>query len=1201
MKWAIDQDDIYNIALSGLYGSGKSSLLKSFFSSNPGYKYLPISLANFDFKEPDKTDLDLGLIEKSILQQMLYSVHESKIADSNFKRIRHFSRLKFLKDYAIIIAITGLIAILIQPSILCYTYLDFMYEKYLLGTYWVVLLLTIFLFWSGYKKIRRSINQVSVEKLSIKNGEISLKRESEESRFNTYLNEIQYFFESNHYDIVVIEDLDRFNNLEIFARLRELNSLINNYEGIKKNGKVVFLYAVRDDLFNDTQYSDRVKFFDFILPVISIMNSSNSFQMLKELLGEEESSELTDDFLSSITLGINDLRLLKNICNEYSVYKHLIRNQYGLICDPKKTFAIAVYKNLHPQDFNKLGVNEGFLFQLLLNEFKDKLVENQVSIISKEIKRLTQELNKLKDIQNLRIEEIKMIFLGLIIQKLGGNNKLVSIYLDGGVILLSQLTITHFEKLKVTSLDGINSDGVRVTDAQINFNNITDLSGLSFNARTELIEKDGISKITKLQSEISDLQQKINTINNRELFYFLDGIDEKAFKESVINYFQFDKESFEEQQLNEFVFDKTIFTCLKHGYIDRSYQLYISHYRKGGMTINDINFVQHINDDFDLEKDFNFKLAFVKDVIERIQPAKLINSRVLNFDLMDYMLKNQSKELEDYILQFKRWTQTHQDFLVQYFERGEFISEFFEKLLSTWENFVDKLVGGNYTQEIKTRIVIQIFGRMPDEKYSNYSKKKSLIEFLKSNRLLLETEYISPGVLTNILQKLNIRLENIVSDEIGENVKAVFHESLWEINFKNICFIVEEYKDPERLITDSNPKTSLYTYIQDSENVVIRDYIDENIEQFIKNVYNELPEIQKEEQALSVHLLNLCEDEEDLEKILIKKNQTRIELLEEISSYKCSIELLKAERVALSWENVIHYIEIEGQEYEDIEVDDDKVLYEYLSSDKVNSLDFSITEQDLSIDKNNFELLKIKILESELSDEVFEGFISTCNKELIRKISLNNLEQKKIKLLIDFDLLDLIEANFNYLNGINEELAAALICSEIEDYLKSPSDFTLNRIQVEYLLASSITAEQKIEFINKIDLASYKDDEVSSNLLVICSSNFNLLRNWSYEKKLSVLTYTEHNTSIQIRRKKYAILLLKENLSNKNKVIEIVNHIYIREYTELFDYQNGGSVSIFDNSENREILEILDNLDLIGIYKKRKRDGKIVIYKKKSK
>jgi hypothetical protein len=59
--------------------------------------------------------------------------------------------------------------------------------------------------------------------------------------------------------------------------LREINKLINENAGVKRT--IRFLYALRDDMFINT---DRTKFFEFIIPVIPIINSSNSIDKMLE-------------------------------------------------------------------------------------------------------------------------------------------------------------------------------------------------------------------------------------------------------------------------------------------------------------------------------------------------------------------------------------------------------------------------------------------------------------------------------------------------------------------------------------------------------------------------------------------------------------------------------------------------------------------------------------------------------------------------------------------------------------------------------------------------------------------------------------------------------------------------------------------------------------------------------------------------------
>lgn len=97
---AVNQKGITNIALTGAYGSGKSTILNTFES-----KYLTngesisISLASFKDNRNDNhegnDDLEREL-EISILQQLFYHVDPSKIPDSRFKRIINLTDNKLL-------------------------------------------------------------------------------------------------------------------------------------------------------------------------------------------------------------------------------------------------------------------------------------------------------------------------------------------------------------------------------------------------------------------------------------------------------------------------------------------------------------------------------------------------------------------------------------------------------------------------------------------------------------------------------------------------------------------------------------------------------------------------------------------------------------------------------------------------------------------------------------------------------------------------------------------------------------------------------------------------------------------------------------------------------------------------------------------------------------------------------------------------
>ena len=129
-------------------------------------------------------------------------------------------------------------------------------------------------------KSSRSLISLTIKKLNVKGAEIEIDKNISKSILNHHIDEIIYFFEVTDYNVVIIEDLDRFGESEVFTKLREINLLINNSKKISRD--IVFIYAIKDDMFKD---KDRAKFFDYMFPVIPIVNFSNSGDKLKTILG----------------------------------------------------------------------------------------------------------------------------------------------------------------------------------------------------------------------------------------------------------------------------------------------------------------------------------------------------------------------------------------------------------------------------------------------------------------------------------------------------------------------------------------------------------------------------------------------------------------------------------------------------------------------------------------------------------------------------------------------------------------------------------------------------------------------------------------------------------------------------------------------------------------------------------------------------
>ena len=342
LNWAFQNKKVKNIALTGPYGAGKSSVIETFLAqddkkNNKGFpfrantirkKSLKISMATFfkgkaleNAESGEKIEVDADEVEKGILKQLFYKVEPGKIPQSRYRKIHKIklspvmvhifgamTLITFLsaifapeKYNTFVQAINNFLSIESAPNIKTYSFMGILF----LVTAGVIAYL-----------YRTVISRFRIKEVKLPSDTtIQSGREESDSVFNKNLDEIMYFFEATGYRIVFFEDLDRLDNPKIFVHLRELNNLLNNDDAIK--GKpIVFVYAVRDDIFSK---EDRTKFFDFIIPISPVINETNSGEILLQRLQEAKRKgiehNISQEFVLDVSPYISDMRVLQNIYN----------------------------------------------------------------------------------------------------------------------------------------------------------------------------------------------------------------------------------------------------------------------------------------------------------------------------------------------------------------------------------------------------------------------------------------------------------------------------------------------------------------------------------------------------------------------------------------------------------------------------------------------------------------------------------------------------------------------------------------------------------------------------------------------------------------------------------------------------------------------------------------------------------------------
>lgn len=342
------------------------------------------------------------MLEAKILNQLIHQISPEKIPQTNFKIKKKIS------SWEIFYTTLGIVLF-----VLCFFYLK-NFEKWILyatqfdapffkitsgkmGEFISGLTMVIIFFIFCFGVVKKQKYKNLFKKLNIQGNEIEISEDNTESCFDKYLNEVLYLFEQSGVEVVVFEDIDRFDIQQIFERLREINLLVNNR--LKKENKTLkFFYLLKDDVFIS---KEKTKFFDFIIPVIPVIDSSNSYDKILDIFSEKEIDKI---FLEEVSYFIDDMRLLLNIRNEFIIYK-LRLNNISLNLD--KLLGMIIYKNLFPKDFGDLQLNQGFVSELFRN--KTFIIQKEILKINDSIDNLSKEKEKIENFYMNSIEELEEI------------------------------------------------------------------------------------------------------------------------------------------------------------------------------------------------------------------------------------------------------------------------------------------------------------------------------------------------------------------------------------------------------------------------------------------------------------------------------------------------------------------------------------------------------------------------------------------------------------------------------------------------------------------------------------------------------------------------------------------------------------------------------------------------------------------------
>ncbi len=1050
----LDAEGVHNVGLTGPYGSGKSSLIKTLINEdNNQHHFLELSLATLDDKVAEK---DEKKIEANLLKQMIYHEKQETLPNSRFRRVQFLAKkcLRFKALWVVVCVIA--FAVAFEPSFLridtLYVFLNFGKWNIIFDIVSLLILLGTLLYVAAYAV--RTYGRSKLSKISIADGEIELK--DEDSVLSEHLAEILYFFQETKYDVVVFEDLDRFENKKIYLKLRELNNILNKSKEL--NGRNIrFIYAVKDDMFRD---SSRTKFFDYIVTVIPVMNMSNARSLLKTQLKDRgfNENDISDDDLRVIALFIDDMRMLINIVNEYEQYYERLITEHQKL-KAKKLLAAIVYKNYYPRDYSDLHNQRGKVYKCIKE--KRRLADYA---IDKVLGQRARDIEVMEHNMHLSLKELRQIYVQAIMQDVNTNNGIRTIIQDNKNFSPKQIweNEDYFNRLISRSeftymVYGYGNGQTHSFD----FNEIQkSVSDVPYEDRAKAI-RDRYSDIDRQKSELEKEKGRIRNYSLSELIIKFNLKDEQIYQKIGLS--------------------PMADLFLSRGLIAEDYYDYISYFYAGMITQSDRELLLDMNRN--VESDFDRQIDKVKNFFEELPSFVYNTDVVLNTDLVDFVAKEfvGQKDKFNLIIDRMKRPEGRLDFLVHYYQHGKYADRICLAYM--------KDNGQKAWNEIRTSIIVDDSKReILMEMWFRYCSEEDITnvqtEWLNDQYSFLSSRDDKIVLLETIVKKCRFKDLDDKSEKLLR--MSIKYES-FTITAENLCIIYRLLAG----VISIQPTEITYGKIKGTDNEVLIRYLDAQINDTLRACTNSLKD---ETENIIVELLNNDNiDDKVLEKYL-NGQVNYVQDLSEVDDKRIGLAI-DCDVVKIIWPNVLHYFNM-------YKLDNrlTKFIVKYAKGLSGNECDGEGTSSLFSAIVANKE---IPLAEFKLLLASFNYYV-----EMNNTIDWPNMDLGKLKALVDADAIEYTDDNRKVIRT-TKAYTYYLTHYKVE-FMKELENVVLESEDIKELFENEeYSLDEKFQIVDAID-----EDEIDGVLAdMICDM---LRQKWvdiesSKLKRMAMMAIKDNN------------------------------------------------------------------------------------------
>ena len=1002
-----NDDKITNIALSGPYGAGKSTVVDSWErnasvegSNNP---WIHISLADFD--RGNEENSSGRNIDAELINQLVHKLGNRKAPKSRFSIARDNPLavdILISLFISLCIVLTLTMGIILQGTSVPLVPSD--YQWIIVLAWLICLVIVVFQFY------RRRLFGRALKRLKFLNAEVeTLDSDSSNDLFDKHLDDIVYLFCNACSDVIVFEDLDRFNDVSVFEKLRRVNELANVRRSERRSSKgttLRFIYLVRDSLFNDPK--DRTKFFDLIIPVIPFVDPSNAFDVLKQGFQDTDISP-TSEFLYQLSLYIDDPRILKDICNESQHYKSELfaknsqdNEQFGCWNDDRLVAMIA-YKVLFPADYELLQVGDGYVFSRF--EKKGKLIDALVRETRGQISQLEQDLDDISRFGEMSKAELSLIYLMLDHrwrhQLFNSNNQDYSTVEE----MLSKNGLLNQSNQTIASAIQALSD--------------EQIGNVEYKARVSETLEPFERESTKIRSRIAALKDDILDYERRSLADLLSEHEDSG------SFFQqgFDDDSPYAHLVYSRYFSVLRF-LLAQGYINEDYQLYMSKRYHEALSAGDEAFLFSLLGGHATSQ--SGRIDEPGAVVLRLSKESLARRSARNWNIFTYLAsQGDSEKLETFVRAIKR--DHDSEFICSYILSEQFDEMAYKALENDYPTFLNDLItDGQIKIDDKRTVCHKVMSSEGATNLVNNAEER-MLDFASHDQrfLALENDIAASQIdqMKSSLDAIGFCAERIdFVDADSQLLSFVAANGLFEPNFHNVLGLARH------LSGDSLSAAGLNNWLSRTDGTPaypIKERMLEKKEVYIRSISDVAPDDFKfddDDEAIAMMLNNPTLDSNELE-TYIGMLSSPIGSLALVESADARRELLKQGKCAESADNIAEYLS--GLEF-------DEVFAKWFAGIEVPAELTSSFLEMCGLNSSQF-ILSCAQLDS-LDDACFTRLARQFESTIIDALP-SGLKLNRVETLVNLNSVPMNKENLDIIRNDYPGLAVRFISKDVTSYV----------------------------------------------------------------------------------------------------------------------------------------------------------------------